>query len=84
MVLGYSAPDETFVLRSGAERRKQERATDFRPSLGALGKQWAMVVLKPGELPSGDDASRYLTSVADVEAVNGAARDWLRPMARRW
>jgi Flp pilus assembly protein TadD len=38
-----------------------------------LGKQWAMVVLKPGELPSGDDASRYLKSVADVEAVNGAA-----------
>lgn len=72
VVVGYSAPDETFVLRSGAERRKQERATDFGRRW-ALGKQWAMVVLKPGELPSGDDASRYLTSVADVEAVNGAA-----------
>lgn len=72
VVVGYSASDETFVLRSGIERRKQERATDFGRRW-VLGKQWAMVVLKPGELPSGDDASRYLKSVADVEAVNGAA-----------
>jgi len=72
VVVGYSAPDETFVLRSGTERRKLERATDFGRRW-VLGKQWAMVVLKPGELPSGDDASRYLKSVADVEAVNGAA-----------
>ncbi len=72
VVVGYSVPEETFVLRSGAERRKQEQSTDFGRRW-ALGKQWAMVVLKPGELPAGNDASRYLASVADVEAVNGAA-----------
>jgi hypothetical protein len=72
VVVGYSAPDESFVLRSGTERRKLENSTDFGRRW-ALGRQWAMVVLKPGELPAGDDASRYLRSVADVEAVNGAA-----------
>jgi tetratricopeptide (TPR) repeat protein len=72
VVVGYSASDETFVLRSGTERRKPERASDFGRRW-VLGKQWAMVVLKPGELPSGNEASRYLQSVADVEAINGAA-----------
>jgi tetratricopeptide (TPR) repeat protein len=72
VVVGYSAPDETFVLRSGTERRKLERAPEFGRRW-LLGKQWAMVVLKPGELPSGNDSARYLKSVADVEAVNGAA-----------
>jgi tetratricopeptide (TPR) repeat protein len=72
VVVGYSASDETFVLRSGTERRKLERATDFGRRW-VLGKQWAMVVLKPGELPSDGDAASYLKSVADVEAVNGAA-----------
>jgi predicted Zn-dependent protease len=32
-----------------------------------------MVVLKPGELPAGIDASRYLKRLADVEAVHGGA-----------
>jgi len=72
VVVGYSAADETFVLRSGTERRKQEAATDFARRW-SLGGQWAMVVLKPGELPASADATRYLKSVADVEAVNGAA-----------
>jgi len=72
VVVGYSASDETFVLRSGIERRKLERAPDFGRRW-VLGKQWAMVVLKPGELPSDGDAARYLKSVADVEAVKGAA-----------
>jgi hypothetical protein len=72
VVVGYSASDETFVLRSGTERRKLEPSTDFGRRW-ALGRQWALVVLKPGELPAGTDASRYLASVADVEAVNGAA-----------
>lgn len=73
VVVGYSAPDETFLLRSGAERRKEESAADFGRRW-LLGRQWAMVVLKPGELPADNDAPRYLKSVADVEAVNGAAR----------
>jgi hypothetical protein len=72
VVVGHSAPDDVVMLRSGTERRKQERASDFGRRW-ALGRQWAMVVLKPGELPAGDDASRYLRSVADVEAVYGAA-----------
>lgn len=71
VVVGYSAADETFLLRSGTERRKLEQASDFGRRW-ALGQQWALVVLKPGELPTGNDASRYLASVADVEAVNGA------------
>lgn len=72
VVVGYVPQDETFVLRSGTDRRKTLKAAEFGRSW-ALGKQWAMVVLKPGELPAGDDASRYLKSVADVEAVRGAA-----------
>lgn len=72
VVVGYSAADETFVLRSGTERRRLEPSTDFGRRW-ALGRQWAMVVLKPGELPASADASRYLMAVADVEAVNGAA-----------
>jgi tetratricopeptide (TPR) repeat protein len=72
VVVGYSASDETFVLRSGTERRKLERAPEFGRRW-VFGRQWAMVVLKPGELPSDGDAASYLKSVADVEGVNGAA-----------
>jgi tetratricopeptide (TPR) repeat protein len=72
VVVGYSAQDETFVLRSGTERRKLERSSEFGRSW-TLAKQWAMVALRPGELPAGNDAARYLKSVADVEAVHGAA-----------
>jgi tetratricopeptide (TPR) repeat protein len=71
VVVGYLPKDETFVLRSGTDRRKTLKAAEFARSW-ALGRQWAMVVLKPGELPAGDDAPRYLKSVADVEAVRGA------------
>jgi tetratricopeptide (TPR) repeat protein len=72
VVVGYSPQDEIFVLRSGTDRRKTLKAAEFGRSW-ALGKQWAMLVLKPGDLPANDDAPRYLKSVADVEAVRGAA-----------
>ncbi|HQR69525.1 MAG TPA: PA2778 family cysteine peptidase [Burkholderiaceae bacterium] len=72
VVVGYSASDNTFLLRSGTERRRVESASAFG-TRWALGQQWALIVLRPGELPASRDESRYLKSVADVEAVQGAA-----------
>ncbi|MCW5624940.1 MAG: PA2778 family cysteine peptidase, partial [Burkholderiales bacterium] len=59
VVVGYSSVDETFILRSGTERRRVMPALKFMRSW-VLGQQWAFVPLKPGELPAGDDADRYL------------------------
>jgi hypothetical protein len=85
VAVGYSATDDTVVLRSGRDERREMSAYKFLRTWD-LGGQWAMLVLRPGELPAAADADRYLRAVAATEQV--AASDTLvaayRAALSRW
>jgi len=72
VVIGYDATQDAVILRSGTERRQVLRARDFLRTW-ALGGQWAMLALAPGELPASDDPDGFVRAVADAEALRGAA-----------
>ena len=66
VVIGYDANTETMLLRSGTTRRQVLSAGNFMRAWDNGGR-WALVVLKPGELPAGADRNRYLESAAAFE-----------------
>jgi len=72
VVIGYDAADDTVILRSGTERRQVMQAQAFMRTW-ALGGQWAMLVLAPGELPASDDPDGFVRALASLESVHGAA-----------
>lgn len=72
VVIGYDAADDTVILRSGTERRQVMQAQAFLRTW-ALGGQWAMLVLAPGELPASDDPDGFVRALASLETVHGAA-----------
>jgi len=67
VVIGYAGDRDTFVLRSGKTRRLEETSYTFMQTWSSAG-QWALVILRPGELPASDDADGYLRAVAATEA----------------
>jgi tetratricopeptide (TPR) repeat protein len=71
VVVGYDAGNDSVILRSGTERRQVMTAHEFLRSW-ALGSQWAMVALLPGELPATDDPDAYVRAVAALEAQRGS------------
>ena len=72
VVVGYSTTDDSLLLRSGRNPRQAMSAYNFVRTWDAAGN-WALVILRPGELPVGDDPDGYLRAVAAQEAVNGSA-----------
>lgn len=68
VVIGYDAGRDQLILRSGTTRREVTAARAFRRSW-ALGGNWGILVLPPGELPADADAGRYLRAVTDMEGV---------------
>lgn len=77
VVIGHDPQRMGVILRSGTERRKTMPMQRFLHSWQG-GGNWAVVVLKPGELPVDADAARYLAEVAvwesqgrDVAALRG-------------
>jgi tetratricopeptide (TPR) repeat protein len=68
VVVGYLADEKQFVLRSGAHARLLVSRRRFAHTW-MRGQRWALVALRPGELPARADARRYLQSVAAVESV---------------
>jgi len=71
VVVGYDTANDTVILRSGTERRQVMKAHEFLRSW-ALGSQWAMVALVPGELPATNDSDGYVRAVAALEAQRGS------------
>jgi tetratricopeptide (TPR) repeat protein len=73
------------LLRSGVDERLALRESRF---LGTWfrGDAWALVALKPGELPADDDASRYLAAAAAFETAARPedARAAFEAATRRW
>jgi tetratricopeptide (TPR) repeat protein len=72
VVVGYSKEDDSLLLRSGRSKRQFMSAYNFLRTWGAAGK-WAVVVLRPGQLPASDDPDGYLRAVAAKESVTGPA-----------
>jgi hypothetical protein len=85
VLVGYDAPRDRFLLRSGTERRKEMPGLQFIATWDRAGR-WAMVALQPGVLPPEADFARYMEAVAGLEAVGRgeAAAPAYAAAARRW
>lgn len=72
VVVGYLPNVQKFVLRSG---KKQRLLMSSRKLIRTWQRadSWAIVALKPGDLPANAVAERYLRSVAAIEAVGDTA-----------
>ncbi len=85
VVIGYSAQKDEVILRSGVTRRETLSAHRFVDAWERSGR-WAMVLLKPGDLPTRADQLNYLKAVAAME--NLAPADSLiaayRAALRQW
>ena len=68
VVIGYDTEEDTMILRSGTVRRQMVSARRFLVSWRQSGS-WAMIILRPGEMPVNTDQARYLKAVAALEAV---------------
>ena len=66
VVIGYDAQRQRVLLRSGTEHRQQMRATHFMRAWDNADR-WALVLLRPGELPAGVQRARYLEAVSAFE-----------------
>jgi len=85
VVVGYDANSGELLLRSGTTERRQMPVAKFVRSWQASG-QWAVVVLRPGELPVAALRSVYLQAVNALEAAGQtkAALAAYRAGAERW
>lgn len=85
VVVGADAHRNRVLLNSGEKRALEVAAPKFMRTWD-WGGRWAMLALKPGELPASDDPAGYLKAVADFEAVAGAAaaRPAYESARRRW
>jgi tetratricopeptide (TPR) repeat protein len=63
VVIGLDPDADRVLLRSGTVRRHVVAANEFLRTW-QLADKWAMVVLRPGELPAEVDPPRYLEAVA--------------------
>jgi tetratricopeptide (TPR) repeat protein len=66
VVIGYDSARDEFILRSGTKRRTEWSARTFMVAWHNGGR-WAMVVLRPGEIPASADPTLYLDAAADFE-----------------
>ncbi len=85
VVVGLDPVADEFVLRSGTERRLVMEAGKFLDSWDRAGR-WAIVVVKPGELPARPDEKTYLHSAAGLESAgsHAAALTAYRAALDRW
>lgn len=68
VVIGYAVEQDEIILRSGITRRETLSARRFMTTWKG-GGNWAMVLIKPGELPARPEQLPYLKAVASMEGV---------------
>jgi tetratricopeptide (TPR) repeat protein len=68
VVVGFDAPRKEIILRSGDQQRFIMSTHSFMRTW-ELAEYWAMVVLRPGELPDTPDESRYVHGIAALESI---------------
>jgi hypothetical protein len=85
VVIGYDAGKQQVLLRSGVTERQVLSARNFMRAWDNADR-WAVVLLKPGELPAQGEPGRYLeaataferaaTPAAAAQAYEAAIRAW--------
>lgn len=85
VLVGSDPPRNRLILNSGTQQRLQVSARKFLRTWDWAGR-WAVVALRPGELPAQAEPVPYLASVADFERVAGAAaaRPAYQAALQRW
>ncbi|MBI5462540.1 MAG: PA2778 family cysteine peptidase [Gammaproteobacteria bacterium] len=85
VVVGIDPVERTVTLRSGRERRHVVGWETFEHTWARAG-HWALVILKPGELPAMVDATAVLEAVAPFEQAQrwAVAEAVYRSAAQRW
>jgi len=85
VVVGVDHTAREVILRSGTRARAAVRERRFLASWNRA-DGWALVTLRPGELPAHPDPMRLTASAAALESVGrlGAARATYRAIADRW
>ena len=85
VVIGYDSARDRFILRSGTKRRDEWRARTFMVAWHQA-HRWAMVVLRPGEIPVIADPKLYLEVAAGFEHGSSAEDALLAfdAAVRRW
>ncbi len=83
VVVGFVG--DQVILRSGTEQRRIERGPRFLRSW-QRGERWALVALRPGELPATATASAYVRALAGAEPMldTAAAERGYRAALERW
>ena len=72
VLVGVDGTRNQVLLHSGKTPAMPMAAPKFMRTWD-WGGRWAMVALRPGEMPAGAEPMPYLAAVADFEAVAGAA-----------
>ena len=85
VLVGSDPVRNRLILNSGTEKGLEVKAPKFLRTWDWAGR-WAMVALRPGELPAQAEPAAYLSSVADFERVAGAdaAQPAYRAALQRW
>jgi hypothetical protein len=85
VVIGYDSIADQVILRSGVTRRQVLSAANFMRAWDNGGR-WALVVVRPGELPATASATTYLETVAGFERTASAsdARLAFDAAVKRW
>lgn len=85
VVVGYLPDRDELLLRSGTTKRLLRDAGAFLDDWGKA-DNWAMVVLRPSELPASHDPGPYLKTVVALESAGytQSARTAYAAATRRW
>jgi hypothetical protein len=66
VVIGVDAGHDQVLLRSGTDRRRVMKLDTFLRTW-RRGDYWAMIVLRPDEVPASVDRERYFTAISALE-----------------
>lgn len=84
VVIGFDPEDDKVILRSGTDAR---RLTSLRTFLHTWRRSdyWAIVTLRPDEMPANVDRKRYLAAIASMEnagRLDESAIAWQTALSR--
>ncbi len=85
VAIGYDLPQEQIILRSGVHQRVLTDIATFERTW-RRGDYWALLVLKPGEMPARADVTRYLQAAIGLERTphQQAAVTSYRSAIKQW
>lgn len=85
VVIGVDPITDRVTLRSGTDRHRITNTQTFLRTWGRS-EYWALVVLRPGELPANPDTNRYFQAIAALESTGhvAEARSGWQAALDRW